>query len=691
MSSQSLPVTRALTARPISPATLARFALAGIVVVSFGVRFLAALERVTPRYLPDEYLYTQLARSLADGRGVSVLGQSADLPALLQPLLAAPLAMLGDPELAFRATQGLNALAMALAAIPIFWLARFLRLSHVAALWCAAAAAAAPSLLYASYVTADALGYLLALVAVAAGARALVRPTGWAQCLFLVAAGVATFARVQYVILVGAFALAALLLERGRPIRTARRFGIVTALFALSAITVLVMGRGSLGRYAAIGEFGASLDTARWLGSTAFLLVLAVGAATAPGAVAWCVARVRDVTDRQRAAFACLLATTTISLVVAAAVMTTGSGSDRFLERYLVVLLPLFALAFAAWIADDRPARPVVVALAVVLVVVMARLPLSGYATGQGLADSPTLLALDRLAGSIGVGGASLAAALIVTATAGAAVVATRGRQAQAWIAGVVTLCTLVPLSVGAHAADISISRSLAKQAFAGSPNWVDETGARDVLLVQTPWSSRMNAMLTGAANGSITAATSLGGFIDPFDGLGAPLELRPDGTLLDAGEPVRRPLLFATSGTSVVFGDARVTSDTLFALAVPADEARLRALAIGVRGDGSLARFGRIHAFPTPRSTCTRATVTVRLPQGFPGATLETTRADGSRARIELSKANPRVTIAVASTATAGRWIDFRALGRDGRPVGPMVGAIAAAWLTSTPVSCPQ
>ena len=49
----------------------ARLLLAGIVAVSFGLRFVAALVHTTPLYFPDEYIYGTIARSLAEnGRAI---------------------------------------------------------------------------------------------------------------------------------------------------------------------------------------------------------------------------------------------------------------------------------------------------------------------------------------------------------------------------------------------------------------------------------------------------------------------------------------------------------------------------------------------------------------------------------------------------------------------------------------------
>ena len=44
----------------------ARLVLAGIVAVSFAVRFAAALGHSTPLYFPDEYIYSAISRSRAE-------------------------------------------------------------------------------------------------------------------------------------------------------------------------------------------------------------------------------------------------------------------------------------------------------------------------------------------------------------------------------------------------------------------------------------------------------------------------------------------------------------------------------------------------------------------------------------------------------------------------------------------------
>ena len=79
-------------ARPFALARglTARVALTIVVLASFALRLVASAAHPTPRYFPDEYLYTALARALGSGQAPNVRGTPANFPALLEPILAAP-------------------------------------------------------------------------------------------------------------------------------------------------------------------------------------------------------------------------------------------------------------------------------------------------------------------------------------------------------------------------------------------------------------------------------------------------------------------------------------------------------------------------------------------------------------------------------------------------------------------------
>jgi hypothetical protein len=180
-------------------------ALSLVVAASVIARTLASWLRATPIYFPDEYIYSEVGRSIAEHGRPLVRGGSAHFPALLQPLLTAPAWLFDDVATSFRTIQLLNAVIMSLAAVAVFWLARRLGLSPWVSVALAALAVAIPDMFYAGWILADPIAYPLVLASVAAATAALDRPTKRAQFAFVAFAGLATFARVQYVVLPACF------------------------------------------------------------------------------------------------------------------------------------------------------------------------------------------------------------------------------------------------------------------------------------------------------------------------------------------------------------------------------------------------------------------------------------------------------------------------------------------------------
>jgi hypothetical protein len=196
--------------------------VAAIVFGSFVLRVLGAVGHAAPRLFPDEYIYAALGRSLGEHGRPLVREGAAHFPALLQPILAAPLWGLADPATAYRLVQLENALFMSLAAIPAYLIASRLGLSKRYALFCGAFAVAIPDLVYSAYTLAEAVAYPLALASLYVGLVALDRPTARGQLSFLMVAGLTSAARPQYVVLFPAYALAAAIVDRRRVARTQR-------------------------------------------------------------------------------------------------------------------------------------------------------------------------------------------------------------------------------------------------------------------------------------------------------------------------------------------------------------------------------------------------------------------------------------------------------------------------------------
>jgi hypothetical protein len=621
------------------PATLV---LSALVAASVVIRFVLALERATPRYFPDELLYGQLARSLSESGSATVLGRAVGLPTLLEPLLSAWTWLPDDPELAYRLTQLQHAVLLSLAAVPAYLIARRVGAGSAAALGVAGVALASPGLLYSGYVTADALGYALALSAVLAGLWMLERPCVSSQAVFIVFSAAATFARLQYAVLIPAAAAAAVVVERGRWRVAVRRYLVLGA--ALTVGIVVSLAVRSVGRYDILVEFRPTAVAATWLASSTFLLAVVAGTALVPGWIAGATVQLARPTGRARLAFSSLTLALVAALLALSAVLSGETGSQRFFERYLLVGTPLAATGFALWVSDGRRARWGVTAVAAAISLAAMLVPLAGYAADQGKADSPTLFALWQLEELLDVGTASLVAAVGVTTGAAIAVVVALWGRAQPGIALAFTIAVLVATSAGAHAADIALSARVRDRNLPASLDWVDRAaGSEPALLVHTRDSDPARTRTQIVWSTRVRALASLGAATAQLDGSSGRLTVRPDGALRLGGRPLRGLLLVALDGSRPLFTQAHTLArGPAFALVRPNDEARLGALVEGLGADGWLAASSEIQVYSAGSGTCTLS-LGLRVPGGSSPSALRLRRA-GTERRIVVSPDTPTV-----------------------------------------------
>lgn len=592
------PVRAAVLARVA--ALPARLVLAGIVSVSLAVRSVLAFAHATPVFFPDEYIYSSLARSLASSGRPLVREGPAHFPALLEPLLAAPFSLLGNPELAYRLTQMENALAMSLAAIPIYLLARRLELGAGFALGAAALAVATQDLYYVSFVLADPIAYPLVLAAVCAGVSVLARPTPRAQLAFVLFAGLAAFARIQYLVVPLAFLVAALVVERGRVAGAIRSVRLTLVLLGAPAAVFLAFGPARLlGYYSTVSDQklrpGALLH---WVAVDGMLLAYAAGFVLVPGALvglAYALARPRS---RAESAFAALTLALAVGLLAEAAVYASN-GSSRFQERYLFTLLPLLAPAFGIAASRGWPRRRIVAALALGLLLLSATVPLAGYTQGSGKQDSPFLFAVFRLEKVLGAGGGSLAVALLAAILSlVAAGIALRGRGAT--LAVGLSLAFAAAASAAAFSVESRNSRDLRAAFLPADLRWVDHSGLHGVALLKTPGSPPDRALEQLFWNTSVTRLLLLDG-AEPTDVFAATrVRVSRNGRLLADGRPLRTPLLVENFAVRASFrGATLLARGGSFELWRPDGTPRLALLAVGYYQEGWLAGAGQVSVWP--------------------------------------------------------------------------------------------
>jgi hypothetical protein len=569
--------------------------VAGIVMASFGGRLFAAVARLTPYYLPDEYIYPSLARSLAEHGRPLIRGAGVHFPALLDPIVTAPVWLVtDDPVTAFRLTQGIHAVLFSLAAIPAYLLCRRLGLARWLGIAVAALTVAVPDGVYSSTMLADPLAYPLVLSAVYAGVCVVSQSTLRAQLAFTVFSTLGILARIQYVIVPVAVIAAELVADRFHVVQAVRRLWLALVLLIVPPTLLLAtLGSGRVfGVYAHGNHALHPVSILHWVGLESMLLLYSAGWAIVPGALAGLAVVLFRPRSRAEIAFAVTSMLLVCGLLLEAA-QIADTDSQRFQERYLFTLVPLLAVAFGLYVKRGLPGRVPVGLLSAGLLLLAARVPLSGYAAAHNKDDSPTLWAVLRFEGLTSVGNGSLAFAL-VAAVLSVLVALVAFRKLPAAVAVVAAIVACCAMSAGASAFDARTSRSL-RSTLPHDIRWVDHARLGSVDLLAPPGARKEQSWQQLFWNTSVKRLLLLGSApIDQFDA--KHLKIAGDGTLLVDGRPDRRPLLVQTYASTVqLSGVERVRHELIFDLYRSLGTPRLRLLAAGRFADNWLAPRGAI------------------------------------------------------------------------------------------------
>jgi hypothetical protein len=469
-------VEPAAEARPRATTTwIAVVALYGAAVAYHALQ---SLGHRTPAVFTDELLFGKLAQAVAAGDWFTLRGEPFFFPAPVAVLLQAPAWLLADAQSAYEAAKVLNAAVMATAVFPVYWLARQLT-SRTASLIAAAAAVAAPGLLYHSYLMTEAAGYPAFLVAVAVMVRALERPSRRWEAAVVGVSLLAVLTRTQFLVLplayLAAVGLVGCVTGEG-VVASFRRHRLSCGTLAALGAAVAITGSAVLGQYgAATGLDYPPADVARWAALSAGMLPFSTGWLVAPGALLGLGLLLGRPRSRAEAGFASLLVLVTPLLVIEAALIATGDA-HRVMERYLVCLVPLAFVAFLAYVERGAPHRVVYAGLALALGLVALVYPFATEADYLFSFDSPTLSAYGEVAGRLTEGdaaaifaGAALAASIVL------ALVAPRERAGLA-LAGAGVL-VLVAVGALAYTADRAMTQRTFAAFAASPPDWLDERG----------------------------------------------------------------------------------------------------------------------------------------------------------------------------------------------------------------------
>ncbi len=134
-------------------------------ITGVGLRFLLGLlTSQNPFVMPDEALYANIARSIADGGGVALRNQPVTYTSLLYPLIISPAYGLFGAGSQFRVIQVINCLAMNLAVFPAYGIARRFSLNPKTAFGISVVALALPDMLLTTRIMTEAIEYPLFLL-----------------------------------------------------------------------------------------------------------------------------------------------------------------------------------------------------------------------------------------------------------------------------------------------------------------------------------------------------------------------------------------------------------------------------------------------------------------------------------------------------------------------------------------------
>ena len=663
---------RGLSLVTLTPARV----LAAIVVTAAAVRSLVGVVRVTPTYLPDEYMYSALGRSIAESGHPLVRGGSAHFTALLQPLVTAPFWLIGNTDVAYHLVLVTSAVAMSLVAVPVYLVCVAVGLRQATALLAAALAVCAPVLTYAAWLVSEPFAYPLAAGAVAAGTVALGRGSKRAQVLFLVLSGLAAFSRAQLLVLPLAYGVAVLIVAaRTRDFRRVAREQIVvlSALLAPLAVVLLMRSR-VLGVYEGFGTVDLDpVDTLSRLATNGLILCYGSGWILVPAALVGVVVTLARPRTRMELAFGALATSVGIAVLLQASLW---GQLDRPQERYFLYALPWLAPFFALTVERGWPWLRAHSLIAVAMAGLAVAVPLSGYATSVVRMQSPTLFGVYRIEQLLGTGSGALAIAIVASVLALVALTLPRLSAPAAVGLGLGLACAAsLSLSVAAANFDLRDSRSVREWSLPGDRSWVDHADVTSATLVRAG-ASWGDALLQLFWNRSIDRVGLLPGALPPDTYHVDQIGIAENGTLTMRGRPLSGAIVADVWETPVRLRHARrVAASPANELWVPRGAAQLELYALGFYRDGMLKRSGSVHLWPATNGGPVQGRLTLRLiaPRWLEDVvTIRLTPAGSSPLAIRIPPGGSR-TVSLRVCAH-GRWdMSFaadRATVYDKRPI---------------------
>src|SRR4051812_4040682 len=413
----------ALAGRPI-------LVVGAIVVVSAAVAAWFTSQMV--QFEPDEIGYTKIAIQIGDlMQPFSTTTLGRDRINQLYPLIISPLYQAFGNLRATQAAHLLNPLIVSSAAIPAYLLARrVLQGSRGWSYLIAALVAMTPWLTMSAVQLTEVAAFPASVWAMWAMQRGLDEPSPWRDVIAFAVIGVATFGRLQLIILAPVYVAVVVLHEvlfdrrlAWRRLRALHWPVLGIALFGVLVVLPLLVS-GVLAKL--FGFYGNTLSADHFppgiwdLARTNFVfMAFGIGLLPAAAAIGLFVDQVIRPRDRGLHAFALLSALTGAALIVQVSSVNVTFNFSVVQERYTMFVAPVLLIAgFALWLRGTRPGLMTLVG-AVPLVVLVATTSYSTARDSFWYLVSPGLTTFydvvgPRLSDVPGTGGASQTALLAI-------------------------------------------------------------------------------------------------------------------------------------------------------------------------------------------------------------------------------------------------------------------------------------
>jgi len=372
--------------------------LVALVGVSAALRDWAAGSIPTPWINPDELIYGDLGRSLWQTGHLTLFGLPTGFFSFVYPAFAGLPLSLGDRQTGYALLQGLQAVLMSLAAVPVYLWARRLA-TREWALVAAAFALVPPGLAYSGLIMTEVAFYPAFVLAAWPVWNALAAPSPRSQALALAAIVLLCAVRLQGFVVALAY-LTAIAVE---PRRLRVHLPVVGGFAALAVLWAGWQLRNGGPLAKVLGAYEAAGETHYRAGAVARFVLYHVGDVVLICGIVPVLALVLLAPVRERGVRTYVIVTLSLTAWL---VLQVGVFASRHIgytaERNLFALVPVLGIGLVVWLARAAPRPRALFATAgAACVLLLVTFPFESFSSLAAAPSNFTLVPLYEVNGSM--------------------------------------------------------------------------------------------------------------------------------------------------------------------------------------------------------------------------------------------------------------------------------------------------